>query len=63
MDGKLGPQTITAIEGYKRLRGLPKGTAIEDARQSAAMDAALKRLDEIKRLYEEGTEPKPPLRK
>ena len=63
INGVLGPDTIGAIANYKKAKGLAENTSIEDVRQLAAMDAAFKSLDEMKRLYEEGTAPKPPLRK
>jgi len=63
IDGVLGPQTLAAIEIYKRSKGLPKETTIEGVRNILIGDVLLKSLDKLKRLNEELSSPKPPLRK
>jgi hypothetical protein len=63
IDGVLGSRTITAIEQYKKTKGLPKETAMENVRGLIAADVALKYLDKMKEEYEKDTVPKPPLRK
>lgn len=63
IDGVLGSKTIAAIEQYKKIKGLPKGTTMEEVRGLIAADAALIYLDEMKEIYEKNTVPKPPLRK
>jgi len=63
IDGVLGPQTITAIERYKSVEGLPKETTIENVSELVTLNALQKSLDNLKRLHEELVLPKPPLRK
>lgn len=63
VDGVLGPQTLAAMDEYKRDKGLPSAASVEDIRQLVAMDTALKLLDKMQDLYEESAVPKPPLRK
>lgn len=63
INGVLGSKTIAAIEQYKKIKGIPKKTAMEDVRGLIAADVALKYLDTMKDEYEKDTVPKPPLRK
>lgn len=63
VDGVLGPQTLAAMEKYKRDKGLSSTASVEDIRQLVSMGAALKLLDKMRDLYEESAAPKPTLRK
>jgi peptidoglycan hydrolase-like protein with peptidoglycan-binding domain len=63
IDGVLGPQTLAAMEKYKKDKGLSSTVSVEAICQLVSMDAALKLLDKIQDLYEESAAPKPTLRK
>ena len=63
IDGALGPQTLAAIEMYKRSKGMPKETTIEGVRKIMTVDTLLKSLDSQKRALEEFSSPVPPLKK
>ena len=63
VDGALGPQTLAAIEMYKRSKGMPKETTIEGVRKIMTVDTLLKSLDSQYRALEEFSSPVPPLKK
>jgi hypothetical protein len=63
VDGALGPQTLAAMEKYKRDKGLSSTASVGDIRQLVSMDTALNLLDKMQDLYEESAAPKPTLRK
>lgn len=63
INGALDSETITAIDRYKKSKGLPQKTPINELIELIEMDTALKLLDKLKGFYEKGAMPKPPLEK
>ena len=63
IDGMLSAETLAAIERYKKQNKIPQETEIERVGGVIAAEAAMKSLDNLKQLFEEGSAPKPPLRK
>jgi hypothetical protein len=61
IDGTLGAETLAAIERFKTDNQIARDTPLENIEGLIGLRAASRSLDELDRLYKEGSAPKPPL--
>jgi putative peptidoglycan binding protein len=63
IDGTLGAEILAAIERFKTDNQIARDTPLENIEGLIGLRAASRSLDELDRLYKEGSAPKPPLRR
>ena len=63
IDGALGAETLDAIDRFKTDKQIAQKTPLENITGLIALDAASRTVDEMKRLFDEGSAAKPPLRR
>ena len=62
IDGVLGPQTTSAVEAYKRDKGLNPNMADDEAFSLIGTEVLMKRHKELDALFQEMERPEPPLK-
>jgi len=63
IDGALGAETLAAIERFKTDKQIARKTPLENITGLIALDAASRSVDEMKRLFDDGSAAKPPMRR